>query len=41
MAYAPDLLRMVLDDDLNQRDLDDPAVWAPLHALRVLGVLVR
>jgi tetratricopeptide (TPR) repeat protein len=38
-GYVPDLLRMVLDEDLNQRDQDDPAVWAPLHALRVLGVL--
>lgn len=37
--HVPDLLRMVLDDDLNERDETDPAVWAPLHALQVLGVL--
>ena len=36
--YVPDLIRMALDKDLNQRE-DDPAVWAPLHALQVLGVL--
>ena len=35
----PDLIRMVLDDDLNERDEHDPAVWAPYHALKVLGVL--
>ncbi len=38
-GYVPDLVRMVLDDDLNERDEHDPAVWAPLHALKVLGVL--
>ena len=37
--YTADLVRMVLDDDLNERDETDPAVWAPLHALKVLGVL--
>ena len=37
--YPADLVRMVLDDDLNERDENDPAVWAPLHALKVLGVL--
>jgi tetratricopeptide (TPR) repeat protein len=37
--YTTDLVRMVLDDDLNERDENDPAVWAPLHALKVLGVL--
>jgi len=37
--YVPDLIRMVLDEDLNQREEDDPAVWAPLHALKILGVL--
>jgi len=36
---VPDLIRMVLDEDLNQRKEEDPAVWAPLHALHVLGVL--
>ncbi|MBM3135646.1 MAG: DUF1186 domain-containing protein [Chloroflexi bacterium] len=38
-GYAPDLIRMALDDDLNQRYEDDPAVWAPLHALHILGVV--
>jgi tetratricopeptide (TPR) repeat protein len=37
--YAPDLIRMVLDDDLNMRDEHDRAVWAPYHALNVLGEL--
>jgi tetratricopeptide (TPR) repeat protein len=36
---VPDLIRMVLDEDLNQRMGDDPAVWAPLHALQILGNL--
>jgi tetratricopeptide (TPR) repeat protein len=37
--YVPDLIRMVLDEDLNKRKEDDPAVWAPYHALHVLGAL--
>lgn len=37
--HVPDLIRMVLDEDLNQRREKDPAVWAPLHALQILGVL--
>ncbi len=37
--YVPDLIRMTLDKDLNRRLEDDPAVWAPLHALEILGVL--
>ena len=37
--YVPDLIRMVFDDDLAARDEHDPAVWAPYHALKVLGVL--
>ena len=36
---VPALIAMVLDDDLNHREEEDPAVWAPLHALRVLKVL--
>ena len=36
--YVPDLLRMVFDDDLYERDENDPAVWTPYHALKVLGV---
>jgi hypothetical protein len=31
--HAPDLFRMVLDEDLSQRRGDDPAVWEPLHTL--------
>ena len=38
-TQVPDLIRMVLDDDLNQRDRDDPAVWAPIHALEIIAVL--
>ncbi len=38
-GHVPDLIRMVLDDDLNERTVDDPGVWAPFHALKVLGVL--
>jgi len=37
--HVPALIRMVLDEDLNQRMEDDPAVWAPLHALQILGAL--
>lgn len=36
---APDLIRMVLDGDLNGRGEDDPALWAPVHALETLIVL--
>ncbi len=38
-GHVPDLIRMVLDDDLNDRDENDPIVWAPLHALEVLTIL--
>lgn len=37
--FVPDLIRMVLDDDLNERDADDPAWCAPIHAIEVLCVL--
>jgi tetratricopeptide (TPR) repeat protein len=37
--YVSDLIQMALDDDLNQREEDDPAVWAPLHAMYILGEL--
>lgn len=37
--HASDLIRMVLDDDLNERNQDDPALWAPVHALETLIVL--
>ncbi len=36
---VPQLIQMTLDEDLNSREPDDPAVWAPLHALGVLGEL--
>ncbi len=38
-ACVPDLIRMVLDVDLNTRAEDDPALWAPVHAMEVLIVL--
>ncbi len=37
--HVPDLIRMVLDEELNHRPGDDPAVFAPLHALHVLAQL--
>ena len=36
---VPDLIRMVLDVDLNTRPEADPALWAPVHAMEVLIVL--
>jgi len=33
----PELLRMVEDEDLTDRKPNDPAVWAPIHALRALS----
>ncbi len=37
--HVADLVRMVLDDDLNNRKSKDPAVWAPIHALGILKLL--
>ncbi len=37
--HVPDLIRMVLDDDLNEADSESCEVWAPLHAWRALGQL--
>ena len=37
--HVPDLIRMVLDDDLNNADGESREVWAPLHAWRALGQL--
>lgn len=37
--HVPDLIRMVLDDDLNEADPESREVWAPLHAWRALGQL--
>ncbi len=38
-AHIPDLIRMVLDDQLNEADGDSREVWAPIHAWRALGQL--
>lgn len=38
-GHVPDLIRMVLDDDLNGREGSDPAFWAPVHALHILAIL--
>ncbi len=35
----PALIRMALDEKLNQADSDSLEVWAPLHAMRTLGQL--
>ena len=37
--YISDLTRMALDDGLIEGWPGDPASWAPLHALRMLGAL--
>jgi tetratricopeptide (TPR) repeat protein len=37
--HVPELIEMVLDEDLNWRDEHDPAVWAPIHALRILALI--
>lgn len=37
--HVPDLIRMMLDDDLNNADGESREVWAPLHAWRALGQL--
>ena len=37
--HVPDLIEMVLDEDLNWREENDPAVWAPIHALRILALI--
>lgn len=36
---VPDLVRVVLDEDLSSRDDDDPALRAPIHAFEILTVL--
>jgi tetratricopeptide (TPR) repeat protein len=38
-GFAPQLIQMTLDDDLNERSEKDRAVWAPLHALSILAEL--
>jgi len=37
--YTPDLIRLVLDEDFADRTEDDPAAWAPFHALEVVAIL--
>jgi len=39
LEHVPDLIRMVADEALNQADSESAAVWAPVHAWRILGVL--
>ena len=38
-AHIPDLLRLMLDEDLSGADSDSAEVWAQLHAWRALGQL--
>lgn len=38
-SMFPDLLRMADDQALHEHPVDDPAVWAPLHAVVALNVL--
>src|SRR6266851_6658308 len=37
--HIPDLLRMANDEELNNAESDSVEVWAPVHAVRVLGQL--
>ncbi|MDR3088781.1 MAG: DUF1186 domain-containing protein [Desulfobulbaceae bacterium] len=37
--HIPDLIRMSVDEDLNQAHAEDKQVWAPVHAWRALGRL--
>jgi hypothetical protein len=37
--HVPDLIRMVLDRELNEGDPESTEVWAPIHAWRALGQL--
>src|SRR5438105_504270 len=37
--HVPDLMRMLLDRELNEGDPEGTAIWAPLHAGRALGQL--
>lgn len=37
--HVPELIRMSIDPELNHGDPDSDAVWAPVHAWRVLGLL--
>lgn len=37
--HIPQLIQMMIDEDLSQADSDNPEVWAPLHAWRTLAQL--
>jgi hypothetical protein len=37
--HVPELIRMALDSELDERDEHDMAMWAPVHARRALGQL--
>ena len=37
--HIPDLIRMAVDDDLNNADSESAEVWGPIHAWRALGTL--
>jgi hypothetical protein len=39
LAQIPDLIRLVIDEDLNKIELDIPEGWAQVHAWRALGQL--
>ncbi|PAX53036.1 hypothetical protein [Brunnivagina elsteri] len=39
LEHVPDLLRMVVDEELNFGDGENLEYWAPIHALRVIGEL--
>jgi hypothetical protein len=39
LEHVPDLLRMVVDEELNSQDGESLEYWAPIHALRVIGEL--
>jgi hypothetical protein len=36
-AVAPQLIEMAVDKSLHYAEQDDPAVWAPIHAIKILG----
>lgn len=37
--HVPQLIQMMTDDDLHEASIDDPRVWAPVHAWRALATL--
>jgi hypothetical protein len=38
-AHIPELIRLAIDKELHWGYADDPATWAPIHAIRALGQL--